>query len=177
MSSRAPEDEKLVWENLSFDLRELLKGKLVELWGAPSDAEAFDSLAVDKQQALLLLLQRINAKGLWHAVQRIENVYGEGGVGVGFKAWPMIQTALSRRSDFTRLFARHHDTAAGFYERGRADAVLHFMFKEGNPRRWYVHFDLYSPVYSVASLSRHIRIEVLGKVRPDWRMIRDCLKP
>ncbi len=172
-----PEDEKLVWGDLPFELRDLLTGKLAKLWGATSDAEAFDSLAIDKQQALLLLLRRMNARGLWQTVQRIENVYGLEGVGLGFKAWPMIESTLSRRADFTRRFARHPDTSGGFYEKGRAQAVLHFMFQEGNPRRWYVHFDLHSPVYSLTSLSRHIRFEVLGKLKPDWRMIRECLKP
>jgi len=177
MSNRAAEAELLFWKNLSPQVRESLTGKLVRLWGATSDAAAFDSLTIDKQQALLLLLNRISAKGLWTAVQQVENVYGEGGVGLGFKAWPIIQSTLSRRSDFTQLFARHSDTSGGFYEKGRPQAVLHFMFQEGNPRCWYVHFDLHSPVHSLASLSRHIRFEVLGKVKPDWRMIRDCLKP
>jgi len=177
MSSRGREDEKLLWGDLPFETRELLAGKLAMLWGATSDAEAFDSLAIDKQQALLLLLRRMNAKGLWQTVQRIENVYGLEGVGFGFKAWPMIESTLSHRADFTRRFARHRDTSGGFYEKGRAQGVLHFLFQEGNPRRWYVHFDLHNPVYSLASLSRHIRFEVFGKLKPDWRMIRECLKP
>jgi hypothetical protein len=54
---------------------------------------------------------------------------------------------------------------------------LHFLFQNGEPRRWYVHFDLYSPVHSLRSLSRHVRHEVLKKVTPDWRAIRRSLKP
>lgn len=120
---------------------------------------------------------RLNAKGLWHTVQAIENVYGLGGVGMGFKAWPMIESVLARRSDFTRKFAKHRNTRGGFYEKGRARAVLHFIFQDGNPRRWYVHFDLHSPVFSPNSLTRHLRFEVIGKLKPDWQMIRECLKP
>jgi len=103
-------------------------------------------------------------------------VYGEGGVGIGFFAWPLIQSTLSRRKDFTRRFANHKDTSGGFYEKGRADAVLHFLFQEGSPRKWFVHFDLYSPVHSVGSVGKHLRYEFLGKICPDWKMIRQCLK-
>jgi hypothetical protein len=89
----------------------------------------------------------------------------------------MIESVLARRSDFTRKFAKHRNTRGGFYEKGQARAVLHFIFQEGNPRRWYVHFDLYSPVFSLNSLTRHLRFEVMGKLKPDWQMIRECLKP
>lgn len=155
----------------------MLAGKLNKLFGATSDSQAFDSLSVDKQQALLLIAMRLNAKGLWHTVQAIENVYGLGGVGMGFKAWPLIESVLARRSDFTRKFAKHKNTRGGFYEKGRARAVLHFIFQDGNPRRWYVHFDLHSPVFSAKSLTRHLRFEVIGKLKLDWQMIRECLKP
>jgi hypothetical protein len=177
MSSGAVDGEKLVWQDLSFETRDLLAGKLNRLFGATSDAEAFNSLATDKQQALLLILGRMNTKGLWHTVHKIENVYGSGGVGMGFRAWPMIESILARRSDFTRKFAKHRNTRGGFYEKGRARAILHFVFQEGNPRHWYVHFDLYSPVFSLNSLARHLRFETLGRLKPDWQMIRECLKP
>ena len=158
-------------------MRELLTGKLAGLWDAPTDAAAFDSWSPDKQQAMLLILKRLVAKDLWHLVRKVENVYGEGGVGIQFAAWPMIESALSRRRDFTRRFANHKDTSGGFYERRRRDAVLHFLYQEGDPRTWYVHFDLYSPVHSPASAMKHLRHEFMGKVRPDWRMIAKCLKP
>ena len=167
--------QKLEWTSLSSESRGLLTGKLKGLWGAPSDVEAFNSLAVDKQQALILLLRRIKSKGLWHLVRQITNIYGEGGVGLQFYAWPMIESTLSRRRDFTRRFANHKDTSGGFYEKLRSTAVLHFLFQEGEPRIWYVHFDLYSPVHSPASALKHIRYEFLGKLRPDWQMIRRCL--
>lgn len=155
--------------------RELLTGKLIGLWEAQSDAAAFNSFEIDKQQALILLLGRLTEKRLWHLVKQITNVYGEGGVGLQFLAWPMIESTLSRRRDFTRLFANHKDTSGGFYERTRKEAVLHFLFQEGNPRIWYVHFDLYSPVYSPATALKHLRYEFIKGIKPDWKMIGKCL--
>jgi hypothetical protein len=165
----------LQWGDLSNDSRELLFGKLAGLWGAATDEAAFESLAIDKQQALLLLFVRIRDKGLWHLVRKITNVYGEGGVGLQFLAWPMIESTLDRRKDFTRRFANHKDTTGGFYERERPLAVLHFLYQEGDPRTWYVHFDLFSPVHSVGSAMKHLRYEFLGKTTPDWRTISRCL--
>ena len=160
-----------VWATLPPTTRESLRGKLAGLWGAPSDEAAFDSWALDKKQALLLLLDRLCAKDLWDLVKRIKNVYGEGGVGIEFEAWPKIKYTLSQRRDFTCHFANHKDTSGGFYEKDRATAVLHFLYQEGEPRRWYVHFDLYSPVHSARSALQHLRYEYLGKLTPDWRTI------
>ena len=162
---------QLSWETLPEGTRELLQGKLAGLWEQPTDAAAFDSWPIDKQQAMLLLLDRIYAKGLWHGVKRVTNVYGEGGVGLQFEAWPMIESTLLRHPDFTRVMANHKDTTGGFYETNRGEAVLHFLFQDGDPRTWYVHFDLYSPVHSPGSAFKHLRHEFLGKVKPDWRMI------
>jgi hypothetical protein len=170
------DEGRLRWGDLPVDTRDALTGKLSGLWGAPSDQEAFDSLTEDKQQALLLLLNRLQAKALWHVVKKIDNAYGEGGVGMGFTAWPLIESTLSRRKDFTRRFANHNDTKGGFYEKGRAEAVLHFLFQEEDPRKWYVHFDLYSPVYSPRSAARHLRYELVGRICPDWKIIRQRLK-
>jgi hypothetical protein len=164
-------EPSLRWADLSGETRELLSGKLAGLWGAESDAAAFDSWPLDKKHALLLLLKRMDAKKLWRLVKRITNIYGEGGVGLQFEAWPMIESTLSRRDDFTQMMANHKDTSGGFYEKQRAEAVLHFLFQEGEPRTWYVHFDLYSPVHSPASMWKHLRHEFMGKVKPDWRMI------
>ena len=171
MSKAAAMLSPLTWADLPLNKRELLQGKLAGLWGAPTDAAAFDSWTIDKQQAMLLLLDRMHAKDLWHVVKRVTNVYGEGGVGLQFEAWPMIESTLMRRRDFTRLMANHKDTTGGFYERRRGAAILHFLFQEGEPRTWYVHFDLYSPVHSPGSALRHLRHEFLGRVRPDWQMI------
>jgi hypothetical protein len=82
---------------------------------------------------------------------------------------------LSRRKDFTRRWARHGDTSGGFYEKSRASAVLHFLYVNGMPRSWFVHFDLYSPVYSPASTFKHVRHEFIRKLTPDWRMIKEAL--
>lgn len=166
----------LRWTDLPEDLRESLSGKLAGLWGAGSDQEAFDALPIDKQQALLLTASRMQAKRLWHLIRKIDNVYGEGGVGIGFLAWPALKSTLDRRRDFTRLLANHGNTNGGFYEKGQSGAVLHFLYVNGDPRKWYVHFDLHSPVHSPTSAFKHLRHEFIGKVTPDWRMIRDLLK-
>lgn len=170
------ETDRLFWQDLPANVREAFAGKLVGLWGAACDGEAFDSCPIDKQQTLLLLVSRLLEKDLWHLIRKIENVYGEGGVGIGFSAWPLAESTLRARKDFTTFMANHKDTTAGFYEKGRGDAVLHFLFVEGTPRKWYVHFDLHSPVYSPLSAYRHLRHEFIGKLTPDWRMIQKCLK-
>jgi hypothetical protein len=172
----APEADQLQWSDLSRDLRDALEDKLAGLWGAPSDEVAFDSLSIDKQQALLLIHARLQAKDLWHLVKQITNLYGEGGVGIEFTARAELATTLASRKDFTRRLARHRDTAGGFYEKGRAEAVLHFLYLDQTPPKWYVHFDLYSPVHSPGSAFKHFRLEYFGKVKPDWRAIEQRLK-
>jgi len=164
-------DTQLKWTDLPSMARDALTGRLVGLWGASSDAAAFESWSVDKQQALVLLQRRMHEKDLWQMVRQVTNVYGEGGVGLQFFAWPMIESTLARRKDFTRLFANHKDTSGGFYEKRRDSAVLHFLYQDGEPRIWYVHFDLYSPVHSPRSALKHLRHEFLGKLTPDWKMI------
>jgi hypothetical protein len=176
MVDQQSEEARMRWTDLPDDARDALSGKLSGLWGTTGDGEVFDALTVEKQQALLLILSRMQARNLWHLVRKLDNVYGEGGVGIGFYAWPVIKSTLERRRDFTRLFANHKDTNGGFYEKGQAGAVLHFLYVDGNPRKWYVHFDLHSPVHSPKSVFKHIRHEFIGKVTPDWRMIQQCLK-
>ena len=175
MADSKADTARLLWKGLSTDIREALTGRLRGLWGAESDEAAFDNFAVDKQQAMLIIASRMLEKNLWQVVNKIDNVYGEGGVGIGFSAWPFIISTLSSRKDFTRLMANHKDTTGGFYERGRADSVLHFLYVDGKPQKWYVHFDLYSPVHSPVSAWKHMRYEFIGKLTPDWRMIRDSL--
>ena len=91
MAKAEPPERPLTWADLSGETKELLRGKLIGLWGATSDAAAFDSWPLDKKQALLLLADRLYAKDLWHLVKRVTNVYGEGGVGLEFEAWPRIE--------------------------------------------------------------------------------------
>jgi len=165
----------LRWRDLSRSHREALTGKLAGLWGAPGDEDAFDSLSVDGQQALFLFLSRFGAKDLWQVVRKISNLWGTGGVGFEFTAWPKIESTLSRRNDFTRLLARHLDTDGGFYEKGRARSVMHFLYINGTPRQWSFHFDLYNPLHSPLSAWKHVRHEVFSKVKPDWRMIQQGL--
>jgi len=177
MYDSEPGGMRLGWSNLALDTRELLSGKLAGLWQSPTDAAAFDSWPTDKQHAMLLILGRLHAKHLWHLVKQVTNVYGEGGVGISFLAWPSIESTLSRRRDFTRRFANHRGTSGGFYEKGRSDGVLHFLFQEGDPRQWSVHFDRYSPVHSPLSIFKHLRHEFVGGLKPDWRTIAKCLNP
>ena len=170
MSAR--EGLQITWQDLSLDVREALAGKLVGLYGAGGDGPAFNALPEDKQQALLLLLKRMRAKALWHVVRRVQNVYGLHGVGLSFSAWPLVESTLASREDFTRRFANHKDCSGGFYEKGRPRAVLHFLYQDGEPRKWYVHFDLFSPVYSPRSAASHLQHEVIKKFRPDWQTIK-----
>lgn len=169
-------NELLSWRDLCYEVREALSGKLIGLWGAASDEAAFNNFPLDKQQALLILVSRLAAKDLWQLISRIDNVYGEGGVGIGFSPWPFIISTLRSRKDFTRFMANHKGTTGGFYERGRRSAILHFIFESTKPPRWYVHFDLYSPIHSPVSAAKHLRHEFLGKLTPDWRMIKDRLQ-
>jgi hypothetical protein len=170
-----PTPGSLTWANLPDAIREVLEGRLAGLWSAATDEAAFDSWPLDKKQALLLLLNRMESKDLWHLVKRITNVYGEGGVGLEFEASPQIESTLSLRRDFTRRFANHGDTSGGFYEKHRGKAVLHFLYQHGPPQKWAVHFDLYSPIHSPVSAWRHVRHECIGKLKPDWRMISESL--
>jgi len=171
-----PKVEPLGWYDLPAAMRESLAGKLGGLWGALSDEAAFNNLPVDKQQTLLLLVSRLETKGLWQLINRIDNVYGESGVGIGFSAWPLIVATLRSRKDFTQLMANHKGTTGGFYEKGRSSAVLHFIYEDGTPQKWYVHFDLYSPVHSPISALKHLRHEFFGKLTPDWQTIREQLQ-
>ena len=176
MAEPLPEVSQLRWSDLSEELRHALQDKLAGLWGAASDEAAFDSLSIDKQQALLLIHSRLQAKDLWCQVKEITNLYGEGGVGIEFTPRAELATTLASRKDFTRRLARHRDTTGGFYEKGRSEATLHFLYVEQTPPRWYVHFDLYSPVHSAGSAFKHFRLEYFGKVKPDWRVIQQRLK-
>lgn len=166
----------LSWAALPADCRESLRGKLAGMWGHPEDAEAFNTLPVTSQQGLLLIAARLEERDLWQAIRQISNVWGEGGVGFEFTAWPMLHSLLSRRNDFTRMFANHRNTDGGFVEKDRARSVMHFLYTEGTPRKWSLHFDLYNPLHSPAGAWRHLRHEVFSEVKPDWQMIREGLR-
>ena len=93
----------LSWRDLPAELRAALMDKLAGLYEQDSDESAFDSLAVDKQQALLILTHRLRELSLWAAVERVENVYGEGGVGMNFAARPTLLEMLRRHPRFMDL--------------------------------------------------------------------------
>jgi len=160
------------WQELTELERTLLERKLEGLFGHERDESAFNSLAQDKQQALLLLMHRFRELKLWDAVRRIENVYGEGGVGMSFQAWPVLLSELKRRDNFTALFANHKDNTGGFLERGKKRASLHFLYiDEAGARRWAVHFDLYNPWASPLNAWRHLLHEKIRGETPDWKAI------
>jgi hypothetical protein len=160
-----------------MDVRGALEGKLKGLYGNERDEDAFDNLGVDKQQALLLLSGRLRELRLWSSVRWVENVYGVGGVGMNFRAWPELLSILRRRKDFTARFARHRDNAGGFLERGRPRGSLHFLYQAGAERLWAVHFDLYNPWSSPLGALRHLLYEKLRGETPDWRTVGAAFSP
>jgi hypothetical protein len=163
---------KLRWQDLPQATQEALSGKLEGLYGNARDEDAFDSLAVDKQQALLILARRFIELNLWTTVVRIGNVYGEGGVGMNFEPSPLLLALISTRLDFTNRFANHKDTTEGFIERGVGRASLHILYVDrGEERHWAAHFDLYNPWASPMNAWLHLLNEKIRGYTPDWRAI------
>lgn len=172
MNSLTVEAAKLDWLALSEDTRAALSGKLDGLFGWPRTDEVFESLAVERQQALLLILRRLCNLKLWDAVRSVTNVYGEGGVGIDFTAWPMLRTELERRRDSTRLLAGHRNNEGGFRESKQLSGpALHVVMVETASQRWAAHFDLYDPLSSLLNLWRHIYREGWRRELPGWRDI------
>lgn len=171
VTQRRPQLAQLKWEKLSRETRAGLERKLEGLYGAERDSEAFDYLVLDKQRALLMLLRRLKELSLWNAVARIENVYGEGGVGMGFKAWPFLLSELRRHRSFTSLLARHHNNSGGFMETKRPIGSLHFCYVDGDVRTWEVHFDIYNPWASPLNAWRHLLHEKLLNEAANWQTI------
>ena len=158
-----------------MNVRAALKHKLEGLYEHATDERAFNTLAVDKQWALLIFVRRLRELNLWDAVLRVENVYGEGGVGMNFAAQPLMLAMLRGRPDFTRRFAAHHDSSGGFLEQRRSRAALHFLYVDDRKLRWAVHFDLYSPLALPLSAWRHLWHEKIRGLTPDWRAIKSSL--
>jgi hypothetical protein len=171
----SPEARLLRWRDLSPRTRAALARRLEGLYGHERDESAFDSLAVDKQQALLIFARRWRELKLWDVVRRVENVYGEGGVGINFSAWPLLESTLRGRGDFTPWFAAHRDTDGGFLERGRPRAALHILYVDDVERRWAAHFDLYNPWSSPVNAWRHLLHEKIRGETPGWRNISAAL--
>jgi hypothetical protein len=166
---------QLGWAELPEAVRAELAHKLEGLYGQEDDERAFDALDVDKQQALLLFVGRLRDLNLWREVEKVENVYGLGGVGLNIRARLTLTATLAAHKQFTSRFANHGDTAGGFYETGRARAALHFLRMKADAPLWGVHFDLYSPSATARSLLRHLWHETWRKETPDWRAIKAAL--
>lgn len=169
------EDATLGWDELPHLLRADLAHKLEGLYGHEDDRSAFDALAVDKQQALLLFAGRLRDLNLWPEIERIENVYGLGGVGLSIRARHSLTSTLAAHKRFSSRFAAHGDTAGGFFETGRARAALHFLRLPGDASLWSVHFDLHAPAATPLSLMRHFWHEKWRGETPDWRAIKAAL--
>jgi len=161
----------LTWVQLQTSTKAALSGKLNGLFGWPRTDEVFDSLEVNRQQALLLLLRRLQDCNLWEYVRVISNVYGEGGVGIEFTAWPGLRAALSRRRNFTGRLAGHRNNEGGFRERRKDGPVLHVVMVEMAERRWAAHFDFYDPLSGPSGLWRHIYRESWRRELPSWHHI------
>ncbi|HEX8423631.1 MAG TPA: hypothetical protein VF634_09470 [Pyrinomonadaceae bacterium] len=169
------EDARLLWDELPPAARTDLAHKLEDLYGHEDERSAFDALAVDKQQALLLFAARLRELDLWPEIERIENVYGLGGVGLNVRARRSLTSTLAAHGRFSRRFAAHGDTAGGFLEIGRARAALHFLRMKEDARRWSIHFDLHAPTATARSLLLHLWHEKWRGERPDWRAIKAAL--
>lgn len=171
------EEPLLTWGKLHAHTREALGGKLNGLFGWPRTDEVFDSLAANRQQALLLLLRRLQERRLWDWVRLISNVYGTGGVGIEFAAWPGLRANLVKRRDFTSRLAGHRNNEGGFRER-RNDGgpVLHLVMVKMAERSWAVHFDFYDPLSSVGDLWRHVYRESWRRELPSWHQIGGPIK-
>jgi hypothetical protein len=166
---------KLRWNDLPDALGDQLAHKLEGLYGHADAAVAFDSLAADKQQALLLFAARLSDLNLWREVESVENVYGVGGVGMNFRARHGLSAALAAHGRFTSRFAAHGDCAEGFFETGRARAALHFLRMKGEATLWSVHFDLHAPAATPFSALRHFWSEKVRGETPDWETIKSTL--
>jgi hypothetical protein len=169
------EAAKVRWDDLPDALGDALARKLEGLYGHADGRAAFDSLAGDKQQALLLFAARLNDLNLWHEIENIENVYGNGGVGMSFRARRGLSRTLAAHDRFTSRFASHGDCAEGFFERGRSRAALHFLRRKGDASRWSIHFDLHAPASTPLSALRHFWSEKVRGETPDWETIKSGL--
>lgn len=166
---------QLSWRELAPDLRGALAGRLAGLYGVADEGRAFDALAVDKQRALIVFARRLGELGLWRDVARVTNVYGLGGVGIGFVAARGLKKRLDQSPRFTARFASHRDTAEGFYELRRSRAALHFLRQRRGGREWTAHFDAYGPLASPLGALLHLWRERLRGRTPRWEEIAAAL--
>jgi hypothetical protein len=163
------------WAELPASIRGSLRGKLAGLYGYGEDETAFAAAAQDKREALVLLMRRLVGLDLWKHVEKIVDVYGEGGVGMYFSATSDLASALRSRRNFSRKFARHRQNSGGFLERNRRRAALHFLYIDngsGN-RDWHVHLDFYGPIGSFISTTQHLYYERWHKLTPNWEIMKE----
>ena len=165
----------LRWDELPEALRDDLSDKIRGLYGHASAAAAFESLATDKRQALLLFAARLSDLNLWGEIRQVESVYGVGGVGMSFRARRGLAHALAAHGRFTARFAAHGDCEAGFFETGRPRAALHFLRMNGGASLWSIHFDLHAPAATPLSALRHFWSEKVRGRTPDWVAIKSAL--
>lgn len=164
------------WAELAAEARAQLAGRLAGLYGHGTDESAFDSLAEDKRQTLLIFVRRFSRFGLWGGVERVTNVYGEGGVGIEFVVRKDFSATLGSHPRFTPRFAGHGaDSAGGFYEKRRPRAALHFLRMRAGPNIWAAHFDGHGPLAGPMSLLRHLWHEVVRGRTPGWREVKVLL--
>lgn len=166
---------RLAWRELAPDSRGALAGKIAGLYGGPDDETAFDALAADKQRAAIIFARRLGGLGLWGDVERLTNVYGEGGVGIAFVAARGLKKRLGQSPRFTSRFAAHRDAAEGFYELGRRTAALHFLRERRGGSDWAAHFDLHAPLALPLGALRHLWHERLRGRTPRWEEIAAAL--
>jgi hypothetical protein len=169
------DDTKLLWDELPEAWRGDLTLKLEGLYGQADDRSAFDALAGDKQQALLLFAHRLRDLNLWREIESVGNVYGLGGVGMNFLAQRRLASTLAAHRQFSTRFARHGDCAEGFIEIGRSRATLHFLRVKRDAHLWSVHFDWHAPATSPLSALRHLWHEKFRGETPDWSAIKAAL--
>jgi hypothetical protein len=175
--SEGARHEALRWEQLSPARRQALAGKIEGLYGQTDAPEAFNRLETDKQQALLLLLKRFHQLDLWPHVRSIGNVFGVGGVGMNFTAWPSFLEALRWHPEFTRRLAKRRSSDGGFREKRVRQCGLHILYTDKETERnWDAHFDRYNPIFSPVNTARHIWNEVLNSRAPDWREVKEYLR-
>jgi hypothetical protein len=164
-----------MWLDLSPETRSLLGPRIAGLYGISSAGSVFDSLGADKRQALGLLYAAFDRNHLWEFVRRIDNVYGHGGVGFSFSAWPSLKTELMQSRNFTQRLARHRGAVAGFFEKRVLRASLHLLCFDLRSIFWTAHFDLYNPAGSLRSAATHLVWEKALRRVPDWRQISSVL--
>ena len=69
--------------------------------------------------------------------------------GLQFEAWPMIESTLSRRRDFTRMIANHKDTTGGFTKEKRRRPYSIFCFRKATREP-----GTYTSIFIVRSIHR-----------------------